>query len=131
MSISYWRLRDRYYRIIGSICENCQSEFFPPVYICSKCNSNDNSKIKDKEMPNQGIIISYTLLYEPMDGFEDEIPMNIVLIQLTNGVRLVSQLVDCKIDDIKIGKKVTRVFRKIKSESKSGQIWYGYKFRLS
>jgi len=131
MSISYWRTRDRYYRIIGSICESCQSEFFPPVYTCSKCDSNNKSKIKDKEMPNQGTIISYTLLYEPMEGFEDEIPMNIALIKLTNGVRIVSQLVDCKIDDIKIGTKVTRVFRKIKSESKSGQIWYGYKFRLS
>ena len=130
MSISYWRTRDRYYRIIGSICENCKSEFFPPVYTCSKCNSTDKSKIKDKEMPNQGIIISYTILYEPMLGFEDEIPMQIALIQLNNGVRLVSQIVDCKIDDIAIGKNVKRVFRKIKSESKSGQIWYGYKFRL-
>ena len=87
-------------------------------------------KIKDKEMPSKGIIISYTVLYEPMQGFENEIPMQIALIQLNNGVRLVSQIVDCKINDIEIGKKVKRVFRRIKSESKSGQIWYGYKFRL-
>ena len=45
-------------------------------------------------MPTQGIIISYTILYEPMLGFEDEIPMQIALIQLNNGVRLVSQIVD-------------------------------------
>ena len=57
-------------------------------------------------MPTQGIIISYTILYEPMLGFEDEIPMQIALIQLNNGVRLVSQIVDCKIDDIAIGKNV-------------------------
>ena len=45
-------------------------------------------------MPHTGKIISHTLSYESMPGFEYELPMSIGLIKLDNGVNIVSQLVD-------------------------------------
>ena len=128
MSVSYWRNRDRYFRIIGSICNSCKYESFPNFYNCKKCNSDD---ISDKEMPNHGKIISYTVSSESMPGFEKELPMSIGLIKLDNNVNIVAQIVDSDLDDIKIGANVKSVFRKILSDGDSGQIYYGYKFKIA
>ena len=81
-------------------------------------------------MPNTGKIISYTLSYESMPGFEHELPMSIGLIKLDNGVNIVSQLVDSEVEDIKINANVKAVFRKINVDGNSGQIYYGYKFKV-
>ena len=81
-------------------------------------------------MPNTGKIISYTLSYESMPGFEPELPMSIGLIKLDNGVNIVSQLVDSEVEDIKINATVKAVFRKINADGNSGQIYYGYKFKV-
>ena len=81
-------------------------------------------------MPHTGKIISYTLSYESMPGFEYELPMSIGLIKLDNGVNMVSQLVDSEVEDIKINANVKAVFRKINADGNSGQIYYGYKFKV-
>ena len=127
MSVSYWRNRDRYFRIIGSICNSCSYESFPNFYTCPNCNSED---ISDKEMPNKGKLLSYTLSFESMPGFEKELPMSIGLIKLDNNVNIVSQIVDSDLEGIKIGANVKAVFRKILSDGDSGQIYYGYKFKV-
>lgn len=127
MSISYWRLRDRYYRIIGSICNSCDFVSFPKFYSCPKCHSVN---IADKEMPRTGKLLSYTISYEAMPGFEAELPMIIGLIKLDNGVNIIAQIIDSNIDDIQINVRVKSMFRKINSDGSSGQIYYGYKFKV-
>jgi len=127
MSISYWRLRDNYYRLLGSICNSCKHESFPKFTTCMKCNSTN---ISEKEMPNTGKIISYTLSYEAMPEFENQLPMSIGLIKLENGVNIIAQIVDSEIQDIKINARVKAVFRKISTDGNSGQIYYGYKFKI-
>jgi len=120
--ISYWRRKERYYRLIGSYCNNCKSEFFPPVYFCRRCGSKD---IVDKEMPSEGTVITYTILYEGMEGFEDYEPLTLAIVKLDNNVKVLAQIVD---NDIKVGDRVRMVFRKIREEGKEGTIYYGYKF---
>jgi uncharacterized OB-fold protein len=40
----------------------------------------------------------------------------------------VGQLVDLPYESLKIGDRVKAVFRRVKSDGASGQIFYGYKF---
>ncbi len=80
------------------------------------------------EMPKTGKLISYTFLYESMTGFEEIIPLPIGLIELDNGVRLISQIADSNQGELGIGDRVTAVFRKIKSNGAGGILFYGYKF---
>src|SRR5207249_6592506 len=44
-------------------------------------------------------------------------------------VRLTSQLIDVKAEDVTIGMKVQSSFRKLGQEGEAGVIHYGYKFR--
>jgi uncharacterized protein len=118
-------MRDRYYRLLGNKCEKCQAEFFPPVNICRACKSIE---LKPLEMPTQGKILSYTLQKESVPGFEEQEPMTFGLVELSNGARLVAQIVDYPYETLKIGSKVKAVFRRVKADGASGQIYYGYKF---
>jgi uncharacterized OB-fold protein len=125
MSIPYYRMRDRYYRMLGCRCEKCRAEFFPPVHICRGCGSVD---LKEVEMPRSGRVVSFTLQKESVAGFEEQEPMVFGLIELSNNVRIVGQIVDFPYESIKPGSKVKAVFRRVKADGASGQIYYGYKF---
>jgi len=48
---------------------------------------------------------------------------------MDEGVRLTSQLIDVKAEDVTIGMKVQSSFRKLGQEGEAGVIHYGYKFR--
>ncbi len=125
MAVSYWRLRDRYYRLLGTRCEDCGAEFFPPLMVCRSCRSE---KMVDKEMPKTGTIVTYTELRETMAGFEGQEPMILGIVRLDNGVRVLGQIVDCTAESLSIGSRVRAVFRKIRDPGSSSQIFYGYKF---
>ena len=125
MTIQYWRIRDRYYRLMGNKCSECGDEYFPPVYKCRGCGSED---LKDAEMPKTGKIVTYTQLHEPMPGFEAQAPYYLAVIELKNGARLLSQIVDSPDDQVKTGAKVRATVRRVHVEGESGQIIYGYKF---
>jgi uncharacterized OB-fold protein len=125
MAIRAWRVKDRYYRLIGSRCKACGAEFFPPVYRCRRCGSED---IKDEEMPKEGRIMTYTQLHEPLPGFETQAPFYLAVVRLDNGARVLSQLVDSPDESVKTGARVRATVRRAKVDGDSGQILYGYKF---
>ncbi|MGD0477410.1 MAG: Zn-ribbon domain-containing OB-fold protein [Nitrososphaerales archaeon] len=125
MAIQAWRVKDRYYRLIGSRCQECGAEFFPPVYMCRRCGSEN---IEDKEMPKEGKIMTYTQLHEPLPGFETQTPFYLAVVRLDNGARVLSQLVDSPDESVKTGARVRATVRRAKVDGDSGQIHYGYKF---
>jgi len=127
MSIQYWRVRDRYYRLIGSKCADCGDEFFPPVYRCKGCGSEH---IKDREMPQTGKIMTYTILHEPLPGFEAQTPLYLAVVELENGARVLTQVVDSPEGSVKTGTKVRAIVRRAMVDGESGQIIYGFKFTV-
>lgn len=125
MTIQHWRLRDRYYRLIGSKCDDCGDEFFPPVYRCRGCGSEH---VKDKSMPQTGKIVTYTKLHEPLPGFEAMAPFFLAVVKLENGARVLTQLVDSPDEVVRTGARVKATVRRALVDGDSGQIVYGYKF---
>ncbi len=125
MAIQQWRIRDRYYRLIGSRGKDCGDEFFPPVYRCKGCGSEH---IADREMPRTGKIMTYTILHEPLPGYEAQSPLYLAFVKLDNGAKILTQIVDSPEDAIKTGAKVRATVRRAKVDGESGQIIYGYKF---
>jgi uncharacterized OB-fold protein len=125
MAIQFWRQKERYYRLMGSKCSECGTEFFPPVYRCRKCGSE---RLVEKEMPKTGKIITHTQLHEPLAGYEGEIPMNLAVVQLRNGARVLGEVVDTPSEEIVSGARARVVIRRVRADGESGQILYGYKF---
>lgn len=122
-----WRIEKVRYRLLGSRCWKCHKISYPAKAICPKCKTIHFSE--DLNLKPYGKIVSYSMIYVAPKGFENFTPYPIVLIGLVDGPVVLSQLTDYVENDLKIGKKVEAVFRKISTPSRSGIVKYGLKFR--
>ena len=127
LAITWRRIPERY-RLLGTKCLNCNSQYFPPRKICPKCRRK--GRIENVKFCGKGKIYSYTKITAPPAGFELEAPYMFAIIELDEGVRVTSQVVDCNEEEVKIGSPVKMVFRKIAEDSEEGLIHYGFKFEL-
>ena len=123
----YWRGFKERYGLVGSVCEHCNKYFFPSRLICPECRRR--GKMKEYKFSGKGKVYSFTVIRTPPTGFELYVPYIMAIVELEEGARVVSQLVDCKPDEVKIGMPVEVCFRKIREENKSGLVLYGFKFR--
>ena len=83
------------------------------------------NKIK---VSGKGEVVTYTIIHAGPEYFEEQVPYPIAIIKLEEGPQVTAQIVDCKIDEVKIGMKVESTFRKIIQDGSTGAIYYGYKF---
>ncbi|MCD6478715.1 MAG: Zn-ribbon domain-containing OB-fold protein [Candidatus Diapherotrites archaeon] len=123
-----WRRFPERYLLRGSYCETCKQAFFPSRAICPNCRRK--GKLISIEMPRTGRIISYTRVHVPPEGFKNEAPYYLAIIELENGAKVLSQIVDSNPEKIKIGARVKKVFRRIAEPDEYGTITYGYKFKV-
>jgi uncharacterized OB-fold protein len=123
-----WRHISQRYNLIGSKCLQCGEVFFPMRVICPKCRRK--GKLEPIKFTGNGKIKSYSVIHTPTDEFKNISPYAVAIIELEEGAKITSQIVDCNTDDIEIGQEVELVFRKIREEGDEGVISYGYKFKL-
>ena len=68
-------------------------------------------------------------MYNVPQGFEEQKPYVIAIVQLDEGPMVTAQLTDINHEAVAIGMRVEMVTRKLREEGSEGQIVYGYKFR--
>jgi len=123
----HWRRYKERYQLLGTKCENCGTMFFPVRKICPKCRRE--GKPSTVKLSGRGKVHSFTVIRTPPDGFEVFAPYVIGVIELDEGPKLTSQIVDCRLDEVNIGMPVEVCFRKLRTLGKDGIICYGFKFR--
>jgi uncharacterized OB-fold protein len=121
----YWRNEVPRYRLVGEECGQCGNKYFPARPVCS-CGSTE---FKAYSLAKKGEVVTWTVINNAPIGFEKYTPYMVALIELDDGLRLVSQLVDADPVDVSAGMKVEACFRKVKEDGKTGILQYGYKFR--
>jgi len=124
-SASLWRKIRSRYNLIGNLCENCGTAYFPPRIVCRKCGRK--SKMVEKQFKGDGTVYSFTRIRVPPDTFKEEAPYNIGVIKLDEGPMVEGHVIDTG-KELKIGTKVKMVFRKMYTEDDEGLIYYQYKF---
>jgi uncharacterized OB-fold protein len=87
-----------------------------------------NQKYITKMLGREGTIVSWTIVRVPPAGFSHLAPYPVVIVEL-GGERITAQLVDWMPEDLRVGKKVRIVVRKISEPSTEGIIPYGIKVR--
>lgn len=122
----YWREIKYRYRLIGEICPDCGAVFFPHRTVCQRCGSRD---LEEYKLSERGNIISWTVIRNPPKDYEKYAPYVVALIELDDGVRVLSQVVDAEVEEVKAGMRVEATFRRVREDGSSGIIEYGYKFR--
>jgi hypothetical protein len=81
------------------------------------------------KLSRRGKVISYTVVHSAADGFEDQVPYVLAIVELEGGPRITTQITDCDPSDIKIGDEVEMVFRRMGQDGEDGVIYYGFKGR--
>ncbi len=123
-----WRHIPQRYNLIGSKCIHCGKVYFPVRVICPECRRK--GKLEEIKLSGKGRIHTYSVIHTPTDDFKLISPYVVAIIELEEGNRITSQLVDSNGDNISSGNEVEVVCRKIREEGDDGVISYGYKFKL-
>jgi len=80
-------------------CSQCASQFHPPKPRCSTCGSFD---LGYAVASGRGVVYSHVTFHKPMpSGFDG--PYNVSLVDLEEGVRLVTQVVGVSPEAVRIG----------------------------
>jgi uncharacterized protein len=119
-----WREYPRRYRYEAAVCKKCGKWFFPQRLVCDACGHRE---FEPKQMKRTGTIVTHTIIRTPARPFADQAPYAMAIVQMDDGPRLTTQVVDLNEGQLAIGLKVKLEFRKVNVEGKSGIIHYGYK----
>jgi len=128
MEISrHWRLRQQRYALVGEVCPHCDAKLFPPRDVCPECGQEARTPY---QFSGRGEVYSYTTIYDPPAGYEENAPYTVALVKLEEGPIVTAQLTDLGDEPVKIGAPVEMVTRKLREDGdERGMIVYGYKFR--
>ncbi len=99
-------------RLVTQRCQQCGRLRHPPRPMCPECHSLESEII---DLAGDGVVYSYAILHHPQNP-SFEYPVIAALIELTEGVRVLSNLVDIDPKHINIGMPVTVVFRPTRHE---------------
>ena len=98
----YWDAAKQH-RLAIQRCAACGRAIFYPRSVCPYCMSD---QIDWFDASGRGTIYSYTVVHRAPPGFTDSVPYVVALIDLAEGVRLMSNIVDCSPSDVRIGAPV-------------------------
>jgi uncharacterized OB-fold protein len=82
-----------------------------------------------KQIGLMGKIVSFTCVRVAPVDYIPQAPYPVVIVELTNKERMIGQLVDYEEADLKIGREVVTVIRRVRTEEKEEVIPYVIKFR--
>jgi uncharacterized protein len=108
---SFWDAA-REHRLVAQECRECGRLRHPPRPMCPYCHSLD-CKIVD--LDGEGVVYSYAILHHPQNP-AFEYPVIAALVDLAEGVRVVSNLVDADPAEVAIGMPVTVDYRSTRHE---------------
>jgi uncharacterized OB-fold protein len=92
-------------RLLIQRCSQCEVLRHPPAPMCARCGSLEWDTL---ESAGHGTILTWIVSKHPTEP--DAEPRIVILVQLDEGTRLVSNLVDATTADVDNGKRVTVAF---------------------
>ena len=95
-------------KLLYQQCKDCGQVVFFPKFLCSNCMSRD---LEWKESKGKGKIYSFTVTYDfaPPD-FMDDVPYALAIIDIDEGFRIMSNVVECNFEELACDMPVEVVF---------------------
>jgi uncharacterized protein len=95
-------------------CRDCGDLRFHPRALCTNCLSPNTEWVKCK---GSGHIYTFTVTNQNGgSGFRDSLPYVLAWVQLDEGVKLMTNIIDCPPDQVKIDMPVEAVFDDVTPE---------------
>ena len=95
-------------KLLIQVCQDCQSKIFYPRKFCPECWSGNLDWV---EASGKAKIYTFSTAYSMVEPkFMDELPYTIAYVDLDEGIRMMTRIVDCKPEDIRFDMEVEVVF---------------------
>jgi len=94
-------------------CGDCGKYRYYPRMVCPHCLSGNTEWVESEGM---GIVYSFTIVHKAPPAFQGDTPYVVALIELKEGVRMLSNLVTDEPDKVRIGMPVKVIFEKTASD---------------
>ena len=92
-------------RFLIQRCDACQKVIFYPREVCPTCLSSDS--LTWQESPGKGTIYAASVQEKPANPMMAErVPYVVALVELDEGIRLMSNVINCPPYDASVGKAV-------------------------
>jgi hypothetical protein len=96
-------------------CNDCGHVRFPPALLCARCLSERAEWVA---LSGRGTVYSWIVVHQSQHpAFNADVPYNVAIIQLDEGPRMHSSIIDCPNDQIAIGMPVTVAFEKVSDDA--------------
>ncbi len=110
LSEPYWEAAKNG-QLLFQECAACGNTSFPPRSICAACNAD---ALEWKESTGKGTVYTYTIARRaPHPVFAQQCPMVIAVIDLEEGFRMMSNVVNCDPAAVSVGMPVQVSFETI------------------
>jgi uncharacterized protein len=97
------------HRLTFQRCENCGAAIFNPAPICRFCTS---AQLRWEESAGIGSVYSWTVAWRPQSP-AFEVPYAPIIVDLAEGYQMISILVNCSVDDVRVGLPVEVVYYEV------------------
>ena len=96
-------------KLLIQVCKDCKSTIFYPRKFCPECWSGNLGWI---EASGKAKVFTFSTAYDMVEPkFTDELPYTIAYVDLDEGIRMMTRIVDCKPEDVRIDMDVEVVFQ--------------------
>ncbi|MBI2166254.1 MAG: OB-fold domain-containing protein [Chloroflexi bacterium] len=113
LSKPYWEFAKKH-ELRMQQCNKCRNFWYPPSFVCPSCWSRD---FQWAQLSGRGKVNSWVVFHRAYyPGFQDEVPYNVIEVQLDEGPRLMSNLVGVKNEDIRENMPVEVFFEDVTHE---------------
>ena len=93
-------------------CRDCGQLVFIPQPLCTRCQSD---ALDWTESSGRGVVYSYSVVHRPpRPAFE--VPYVVAIVELEEGWHMLTNLVECRPEDVRVGLLVEVAFRRISDE---------------
>jgi uncharacterized protein len=94
-------------RLLLKRCDACGHVIWYPRAICPDCHSTDTSWF---EASGRGEVYSFTVNRRGDGPWKEAAPFVLAYVELAEGPRVMTNIVDCDVDSVAIGQRVTAVW---------------------
>jgi uncharacterized OB-fold protein len=95
-------------------CRACGTTRYYPRAVCPQCLSSDTAWVR---CSGRGRVYSFTVTHQNQaPGFRDELPYVLAIVELDEGVRMMTNIVDTTPEQVRIGMEVEVVFDDVTPE---------------
>jgi uncharacterized protein len=95
-------------------CRDCGDLRYHPRAQCTNCLSSNTEWLRS---PGRGKVYTFSVTHQnPTPGFREALPYILAYVELDEGVKMLTNLVDCQPDTVKIGMPVEVVYEDVTPE---------------